>query len=291
MLFKEIVKIYLNLNKNIWKSSTYIKNSQIALNTLNSFLDLDIKNIDALKIENFINNIKLSNKSKKHYLSVLNSIFKISIKLKLIKLNPIKEIPSIRYKSPKIKPFNAKEVKEILDLALNYNYKFYIFLKISLFTGMRTGEILALKLKDIDLNNKTINIHSTRSRFGESKPKTLYSIREIPILDDLYLDLKNYISKFNNNIYLLQTQYNKPYHNTHNFLKFWREILKKLNLEYRTMYHTRHTYATNMLYKNLITPLKLAKFLGHSNTKMIYDVYVNYLAEDLRNFNRSIKVY
>ena len=39
----------------------------------------------------------------------------------------------------------------------------------------------------------------------------------------------------------------------------------------------RHTYATNMLYKNLVSPTQLAKLLGHTNPKMIYDVYVKIL--------------
>lgn len=53
----------------------------------------------------------------------------------------------------------------------------------------------------------------------------------------------------------------------------------------------RHTYATNMLYKNLVTPVELANLLGHSSTKMIYDVYVNYLNQNLDDFNRDINIY
>jgi len=39
-----------------------------------------------------------------------------------------------------------------------------------------------------------------------------------------------------------------------------------------------------MLYNELVSPVQLAQLLGHANTKMVYDVYVNY-------FDKSIQIY
>lgn len=49
--------------------------------------------------------------------------------------------------------------------------------------------------------------------------------------------------------------------------------------------------ATNMLYNDLVTPVQLAQLLGHANTQMVYDVYVNYLDSFNTNFDRSISIY
>ena len=51
----------------------------------------------------------------------------------------------------------------------------------------------------------------------------------------------------------------------------------------------RHTYATNMLYKNLVSPTQLARLLGHTNPKMIYDVQVKILRwnENFREFRQE----
>lgn len=68
-------------------------------------------------------------------------------------------------------------------------------------------------------------------------------------------------------------------------------MLNDLCLEYRRPYNMRHTYATNMLYRNLVTPVQLAQLLGHSSTKMIYEVYVQYINSKFENFDRSINVY
>lgn len=292
MKFHYYSNLYLKFGKNEWKNSTYIKNKGIVKNRLSYFFDYEIEKIKVSDIKLWLNLINdVSNKSKKHYLNSLNNIFNLALQDEVINKNPISYIKKIHHKSPKIEPFNDNEVLNILNLSKSYNLNFQCFLYLGFFTGMRTGEILALKLKDIDLTNKTISINSTRSRFGETKPKTIYSIRQIPIINVLQGFLVNFIKLKNPNFYILETQYKKPYRDCHIFQGYWAEILKNLNLKYRRPYTMRHTYATSILNQNLLTPLKLAKFLGHSTPKMIYDVYVNYLNSNLNDFNRNLNLY
>ena len=73
--------------------------------------------------------------------------------------------------------------------------------------------------------------------------------------------------------------------------QFWKPSLQELQIEYRRPYNCRHTYATNMLYNNLVTPVQLAQLLGHANTQMVFNVYVNYLDNFNVNFDRSIQIY
>lgn len=291
--FKQYSRLYLELNKKDWKNSTYEKNQGIVKNRLNYFNDFDIKNIKVSDIRlwlNFINDV--SNKSKKHYLTCLNGIFDIALQDELISKNPIIHIKKLQHTTPRIKPFTDKQTIEILRASKKYNIKFQIFLQIGFFTGMRTGEIIALKINEIDLKNKIININSTRSRFGESTPKTIYSVRNIPILNNFYEPLKNYVNSHKNNKYLLETQYRQPYRDTNVFTEnFYKPILKSLKISYRRIYNMRHTFATQMLLKNYVTPLELSRLLGHSTPKMVYDVYVNYINSNLQDFDRNITVY
>ena len=64
-----------------------------------------------------------------------------------------------------------------------------------------------------------------------------------------------------------------------------------LGISYRRPYNARHTYATNMLYRNLVTPVQLAQLLGHSSTQMVYEVYVKYVETNYKDFDRSINIY
>ena len=156
---------------------------------------------------------------------------------------------------------------------------------------MRSGEIIALKKSDLDFKRNMINVSRSRGIFGESTPKTSYSIRQIPILDILRPYLLD-ICNSHDYDYLFITQYKVPYRDNNVFTyKFWHPSLEELKIEYRRPYNTRHTYATNMLYNDLIVPVKLAQLLGHANTQMVYDVYVNYLDKQFDDFDKSIEVY
>jgi integrase len=169
------------------------------------------------------------------------------------------------------------------------NFKYYV--AIAFYTGMRSGEIIGLKKTDIDFKNKLINVQRSRNYYGETTPKTKYSIRQIPVLDLLMPYLVELYSK-NDHEYLFVTYQNKPYIDTHVFVNdYWRPLLISLNMPYRRPYNTRHTFASNMLHNNLVTPVQLAQLLGHANTEMVYNVYVNYLEENYKDFDRSISIY
>ncbi|MCD8212987.1 MAG: site-specific integrase [Campylobacter sp.] len=288
--FKHYADLYLKFGSNDWKYSTYCKNEGIVKNRLSCFFDYDIKDIKPSIIRLWLNSIvDVGSKSKKHYLNSLSCIFNIALQDEIIDKNPIVYLKKLTYTAPKIEPFTDNEVQAILQESKRYGLNFRLFIYIGFFTGMRTGEILALKNSDIDLENRIISINATRSRFGETLPKTKKSIRKIPILNALYSVLKD---RKNTKEYLLETQYGLPYRDCYIFQhNYWLPILKKLNINYRRPYTMRHTYATNMLYRNLITPVELANLLGHSSTKMIYDVYVNYLNRNLNDFDRNISIY
>lgn len=157
---------------------------------------------------------------------------------------------------------------------------------------MRTGEILALKFNLIDYEKRVIYIKSTRGQFGEHSPKTVGSIRSVPIFDDLYNVLENYKIYNKSKDYIFKTQYDKPYTRSRALIKYyWQPILKKLNLEFRNLYTTRHTFATNILKKGILTPHELAHILGHNTTEMVFNRYVKFLANQNDNFKRDVSIY
>lgn len=292
MKFKHFANLFISLNEDIWKPSYLDKQKGIVANRFEMFNNKEITDIKVSDCKLWYKSLDdVGPKSKKHFTSVLKQVFDVAYYDDIIQRNPALHIKQETYTAPKINPFTSDEVKQILQEAHNYNFNFVYFLAMGFYAGMRTGEILALKKSEIDLKNKTISINSTRSRHGEGTVKTVKSKRVIPIIDNLYPYLKEKI-KYSINDYVLYTQYGKPYRDSFVFTqRWWTPILKKLNLQYRRPYNMRHTYATNMLYRDLITPVQLAQLLGHSSTKMIYEVYVQYLNSNLDDFDRSISIY
>lgn len=293
MSFRYYSNLFLEISKTYYKISTFDKVSGIVKNRLNYFNEYEITHIKTSFIKTWIFGISdVGIKSKKHYLGVLSQIFDLALNDDVITRNPVKSIKLPKYIKTQIKPFLACEVLQILKESEKYNLKFQMFLKMGFYTGMRTGEILALKIKDIDLNRRIIYVNSSRSRFGESSPKTKNSVRKIPIMDVLFDDLKSFVISLKNNFYLFETQYKKPYKDDFVFTRlFWRVILNKLNLEYRRLYSMRHTFATNILLNSSLTPLELSKILGHSNCEMVYKIYASYVENLKDNFKRNIQIY
>lgn len=292
MTFQKYANLYLQLNEDEWKPSYLDKNRRIIKKRFDEFQNLDIKDIKASTIGIWYKNIGgVGNKSKRNYLSVLKGILDVALHDEVIDKNPMVHVKLPKYHPPRIQPFNSDEVQRILEASEGYNFNFVYLLAMGFFTGMRTGEILALKRSDVDLENRVIHIRSTISRFGDVTPKTFGSIRDIPILDTLYPYILKMYEKENDN-YMMTTQYGNPYQDTHIFcIYWWKPLLKKLGISYRRPYNMRHTFATNMLYKQLCTPVELSQYLGHSNTRMIYDVYVSYIEGHFVNFKTDISLY
>lgn len=293
MTFKKYSTLWLSLGQKNWKPSTYDKNCGIVKNRLKDFSELEIDEIKPSFIRLWLASIDdVSNKSKKHYISALSGIFTLALQDEVINRNPITFLKSLQHTSPRIEPFSNDEVSQILFESKKYSKNFQVFIRLGFFTGMRTGEILALKLSDIDFVNETISINKTRSRFGEGSPKTPKSVRKVPILKNLRQVLLNLIdNKILSSGYLLENQYGRPYRDSQIFQEIWAKILADLGIKYRRPYTMRHTYATFMLSSNYVTPVRLAALLGHSTPKMIYNVYVNYINQNLNDFNRDLSLY
>jgi integrase len=291
MKFSYYSDLYLQFKEHELKPSTFYKYKNILSSRI--ALYFNHRNIEEIKpsdIKLWLYNIDdVGAKSKKHYLGVLSGIFQEALYDDVISKNPVRQIRMPKYERPEITPFTADEVYMILNHAQNFNYKHY--LAIAFYTGMRSGEIIALKKSDIDFKNRLISVSCSRGIFGESTPKTRHSVRQIPIIDSLLPYLQELYSKHGYK-YLFITQYKEPYRDNNVFTyKFWIPSLKELNIPYRRPYNTRHTYATNMLYNEFVSPVQLAQLLGHVNSKMVYEVYVNYINKKFDNFDKSIQVY
>ncbi len=88
-----------------------------------------------------------------------------------------------------IEPFSLEEVKTIIENAQTLRLK--AFLIVAFFTGMCTGEQLALTWGDIDFNEKTITINKSLNELGQiTTPKNKPSIREVDLLEPVGKILK-----------------------------------------------------------------------------------------------------
>lgn len=231
----------------------------------------------------------VSPKTKKTILSVLNGILQEAYYDEAIENNGAKKIRRTKLTKPDILPFAAHEVKNLLEHSKGW---FRVFLAISFYTGLRTGEVLALHVKDVDLKNNVIHITKSRSRYGEASTKTQGSVRDVPIFNSLKAFLIPFLKGRSFDEHLILNQYGNPFNDSSTILRrHWYPLLLQLGLTPRVMYQTRHTFATNMLESGKFSVVEISRFLGHANTQMIFQRYTAYIESERRRNNITVDIY
>lgn len=155
---------------------------------------------------------------------------------------------------------------------------------LSLYSGMRLGEICALLWKDIDLEEKTISITKAMQRISvkdkERKtmiiidvPKTQKSIRKIPIPDFLIPELKRLSSSCSPDSYVLtgsDSYFIEPRLYQYKFKKY----LKQSQIRDTNFHALRHTFATRAI-EQKIDIKAVSEILGHSTVSFTLERYVH----------------
>lgn len=155
---------------------------------------------------------------------------------------------------------------------------------ISLSTGLRIGEICALKWSDINVVDGTITVSRTIERIyiieGEKKhtelvintPKTKNSCREIPMSKELLAMIKPLKKVLNDDFYVL-TNNERPTE-PRTYRNYYNNLMVKLNIPKLKYHGLRHSFATRCIeagcdYKTV------SALLGHSNISTTLDLYVH----------------
>lgn len=195
-------------------------------------------------------------------------------------------MPSIKYSRKsnkknvsKIEVFSPEEQKKLLFFLHNHINIEKMGIVLCLSTGLRLGEVCALKWADIDFVSKTLHVNATVQRIanpdGETKtklietlPKTLCSVRDIP-LADVTLEL---LMKFSNHGKYVLGGY-KPM-DPRTYQKIFKSFLTQSGIAPKKFHALRHTFATNCIEHG--TDVKsLSEIMGHSNVQITLDRYVH----------------
>ncbi|GAA9151263.1 site-specific integrase [Helicobacter pylori] len=184
----------------------------------------------------------------------------------------------------KIDPFSLNEIKTILHHAPSLRLK--AFLTMAVFTGLRTGEQLALFWSDIDFTNKKININKSLNLSGEiTSPKNKPSIREVDLLEPVEKVLKELKASEPASKKMIFLSIPKR---TQEFQKAFKALLKALNLKDRKLYTTRHTFASLMLSQGE-EAMWVSKTLGHKDLNTTYSTYSHYIPKQDKERAKFIK--
>lgn len=275
---------WLELKKTTIKQSTYYKYAYCIEKYLKDRLGrLRKKDLEKYDFNQMTNDLtkELSPKSVKEILNVLKSILKyanqkydMNIHLDLI------ISPKVRAKD--ISVLSKKEINRLEKYCLKENSLKSLGILICLNTGLRIGEICALRWENIDFEKKLIYIKKTLQRVYTVEKKTEIiidssktesSIRSIPMSDKIYHILKDVYKKQSEKAFFLtgsRDQYIEP----RSYQNMFKRILKASKVKEYNFHVLRHTFATNCI-KVGMDIKSLSEILGHASVDVTLNRYVH----------------
>lgn len=154
-----------------------------------------------------------------------------------------------------------------------------------MYTGLRVGELCALKWSDINIDKATIHITKTMQRVEssigkkrktcviEGEPKTYHSTRLVPLPSVMVQILKVYQPFYEEDVYFLSGSAEK-YVEPRNFQYYFRNFQMKHGITPLNCHALRHTFATTGISSG-IDAKSLSEILGHSDVNVTLNYYVH----------------
>ena len=290
---KEFIDAGYKMNK--LKESSYSRKLHTLKNISSHYMaNMELQKITDNDLKDFLTYItKYSDSVIAKIYGIVNNTFKIAVRRNILRYNFLDdqlefEIPlSSKYKnkSKAVSAFTIDEQKQLVEELLKakkFRYKYQIFL--SLYTGMRMGEINALDINDIDFENKIIHIRRTITRTFDDRAKIGLYTKTVNGIRDLIMDsnVENILKEYLSSEYYTENDYNLLFCNSNKecistdtvnvmFKYFCRD--NNISKGYDVHQHMlRHTFATRCIESGMPAAV-LAKIMGHANVSTTLNVY------------------
>lgn len=244
---------------------------------LPAFGDLPLESIDSAAVEAWLAQIDRTPATKTKALVLMHGVFERARKLHDLPLNPAADIerPTVR-SSGDIDVFSAEEVLALVRAAAN-EQDAALFLTAA-FTGLRRGELLALRWRDVDFAGKAIRVRASFSGGALTTPKS-GKVRSVPMAPDVASALARlgqrpewagdddlvFVGRFGGHLdpRKLRRRYN--------------EALDRAGLRRLRFHDLRHTFGTRMIAKADIR--RVQEWMGHADVQTTMK-YLHYAPRD-----------
>lgn len=224
----------------------------------------------------------LSAKTVTDVLSVIRNVLKFAVRKGMYVPCDGSTI-QVKCTTKQMRVLSETEQEQLCKYILSEPEPCNIGILVCLFTGLRVGEICALRWEDVSFSDQTIHIHHTLQRIQNQSdngsktkivvttPKSSCSIRTIPIPDELSEVLATH--KKSSVGYLLTNDEDK-YVEPRTMQNKFKKALKMSGIESANFHAIRHTFATRCIELGFDVK-SLSEILGHANVNITMNRYVH----------------
>jgi integrase len=193
--------------------------------------------------------------------AVLSSAMKRAVRLSLVQTNVCRDVQTPRIRRDEVQVFDPSEVSAILSAASPNPLRALWMLALS--TGARECELLALQVQDYNSEQGTLAIRRTVYNGLIGTPKSRNGIRTIKLPRQAQQALDEHIKAYEPTTYIFTSSTGNTFNASHFINRYWKPLLKRAGVEYRTFHTCRHTVASTLLSKGLPIPA-VAAYLGNT---------------------------
>lgn len=236
-----------------------------------NYVGVDAEDVTAQSVQAFLSDLGkqgFSRRSVQMHRDIINMIFNNAIMESGLRFNPCAAVAI-----PRNLPAKKRELPDDAAIAAVKSggaAPFGLFALICLYSGLRRGEVLALRYEDFDRENKLIHVTQAVEFIGNNAhikpPKTAAGVRDVILLDPLAAAIpkgEGLIFCREDGTALTKTQYRKRW------VKYCEAIGREV-----TAHQLRHGFAT-ILYEAGIPDKDAMELLGHSSIAVTRDVYTH----------------
>ncbi len=238
--------------------------------------------------------------------SHLNSVFNSAVIDETIIKNPCKALKKLKRDVPPItetrhRALSIEETVKFFEVAETRNSFYINAFKMMIQTGLRVGELGALKRGDIDRINRFIYIRHTISRtetgsyYVQDDAKTMSGIRDIPLSDDILKTIRSQ-ENLNRIIFgfnygdLLFTSIEGEILREYALNREIKRICKQADIEYFTCHAFRNTFATRFIEQRPQDYKILSEILGHKDVSITLNLYTHVMTENKVNAMNDLQI-
>ncbi|MDR0856259.1 MAG: site-specific integrase [Clostridiales bacterium] len=240
----------------------------------------------------------LSPKTVRSIVLMLKSAFGCAVDYDYVLKNPCDKVRMPKQAAREVRVFEREEQQRMEAAIFASRDKRRIGVLICLYTGLRIGELCALRWEHINFAEMTLAVRATMNRVQNdgtgkktalfvAEPKTKKSMRTIPLPAFLCDLLKK--RRDEGGVYVVETKKGKPVEPRLLQLTY-KKLLAEAGVADCNFHTLRHTFATRAL--ELGADIKsISEILGHTNSMITVNLYVHSLAAQKRKAMQGLNAY